>query len=164
MQLEKAIEFLHRSGEELQALLTDVPDTRWAEQPAGVRNHPAWTVPHLCCGLRLGMDMLGLVERSSCPVVWRETTDIGTLPVDDRSVYPSGKVALETYLRCAEEYARAVRGTDPVVFDQVNPVVEERDFYPTIGHGVLYILLSHTPMHLGQLIAWKRAAGLVPVS
>lgn len=160
MQLNKAIEFLHRSGEELQALLADVPDARWAEQPAGVRNHPAWTVPHLCCGFRLGMDMLGRVEQSSCPVAWRKTTDIGTLPVTDRAAYPAGDVAIETYLRCADEYAKAVVEADPKLFDQINPVVEERDFYPTVGHGVLYILLSHTPLHVGQLIAWKRAARL----
>ncbi|MEM1166501.1 MAG: DinB family protein [Planctomycetota bacterium] len=138
-----------------------LPDDRLADQPAGIRNHPAWTLGHLSLGIDLGLTLLG--APGVCPdATWGERMNFGTMPVADRSAYPSRDELLSTYAKGHEALTGAVREADASAFEAVMPVEDYRSFFPTIGHAIGYFLMCHEQQHLGQLVAWRRAAGLAP--
>ena len=159
MQIDHALHFFAGIQQQLEQTLADVPDERWAEQPAGIRNHPAWTVGHLCCGQNLLLTMLG--EKPTSPASWNETMDYGTTPVADRAAYPDSATLLEHYAKGHQAIASAVQNASPETFAAQTPMEALRDFFPTVGHVASYMLLVHEATHFGQLLPWKRAAGLL---
>ena len=42
-------------------------------------------------------------------------------------------------------------------------MAEIRDFWPTLGDGLVWMIASHENIHLGQLSAWRRVQGLPSV-
>lgn len=158
MNTEVGLHFFNGALQQMEALLENVPDERWAEQPAGIRNHPAWTLGHVCCGHHFVLTLLG--ESSGVPKLWLETMNMGSTPVSDRSAYPAQDELWERYKAGHVSIERAVRAADAASFARENPVEAARSYFPTIGHGVAYFLQTHEPIHLGQLAVWKRAAGL----
>jgi hypothetical protein len=44
----------------------------------------------------------------------------------------------------------------------VNPFAPARAGFPTSGEFVAYLMTGHLAYHLGQLVAWRAAAGLSP--
>ncbi len=160
MQIDHALHFFAGAQQQFEQLLADVPDERWAEQPAGIRNHPAWTVGHLCVGHNLVLSMLG--GEGAAPAEWAETMDYGTMPVGDRAAYPDGSTLLDAYRQGHDALVAAVESTTAGALAAEMPIEAYRSFFPTIGHVVSYFLLTHEPTHFGQVVAWKRAAGLMP--
>ncbi len=158
MNREIALHFFAASLHDLEKLLKDVPEARWAEQPAGVRNHPAWTLGHLCCGHHHTLSILG--QEPACPASWLTTMDMGTSPVADPSVYPSADELWSVHRSGHQRVAKAVRSASDETLSSVFPIEAWRSFVPTIGHLVAYMLLSHEPTHHGQLVAWKRALSM----
>ncbi|HEV7302084.1 MAG TPA: DinB family protein [Tepidisphaeraceae bacterium] len=141
----------------LEEVMANVPDDRAAEQPAGVRNHPAWTMTHLCVALDFTATMIGLP--SVCPPAWAAVAHPGSKPVTDRSVYPQLTEAMQVMRTLHESVTAVVRSADPSLFKQPSPE-RIRGFAPTIGHVLSYMLLAHENYHLAQLMIWKQAAGL----
>lgn len=141
----------------IEKLLADVPDERLAEQPAGLRNHPAWTLTHLCVGNDFCLQ--SVAREPICPKEWFPLAGPGTMPTPDRAAYPSKDVLLATLRRQHELVTEGVRAAPPGHFDQPAPE-RVRSFAATLGHIVAYMLASHENYHLGQLLAWKRVAGL----
>ena len=141
-----------------EELVKDIDDARFAEQPAGIRNHPAWTLGHLVVS---GNFILIQLDEPpiQLPESYGKLFPPGTQPTADRSVYPS-KQELLTHLRAVHAaVANAVPRKHEAYFDKPTPE-KFRAFVPTRGQLILYLLASHEPGHLGQLIAWRRAAGL----
>lgn len=158
MNEDIALHFFTGALQQLEGLLRDVPDQRWAEQPAGIRNHPAWTLGHLCCGHHFALTMLG--RDSDVPKQWLKSMRVGSIPLADRSAYPSGDELWRHYRAGHVSVEQAVRAAGADDFARENPVEAARSYFPTVGHGVTYFLLMHEPIHIGQLVTWKRAAGL----
>ena len=44
--------------------------------------------------------------------------------------------------------------------DAETPNEQTRAYFPTVGSMVVFIMTSHEMDHLGQVAAWRRAAGL----
>jgi uncharacterized damage-inducible protein DinB len=44
------------------------------------------------------------------------------------------------------------------------PDERHRAVFPTVGHAVVHILVGHFAVHVGQLSAWRRAAGYPPTN
>lgn len=145
---------------DVESFAKTVPDPRWAEQPAGIRNHLAWTLGHLCLGLDEGVTLLG--RPAGCPPAWRKTMDYGTMPVADRAAYPAADELLGRFRERHAALAAAVREAPAEAMGAVNPHEALRPYFPTVGHEVAYYLSGHTDHHMGQLLAWRRAMGLSP--
>ena len=158
MNLDSALHFFGGSQGQIEQLVEGVPEARWAEQPGGIRNHPAWTVGHLCCAYHMALSLLG--QESGMPEKWLETMNIGTTPVADRGAYPAQDELLAKYREGHAKLASAAEAMTQEDSDREFPMEDYREFFPTIGHFMMYILLSHDQNHLGQLLAWRRAAGL----
>lgn len=142
---------------EVRALVADLDAVQMVYQPAGVSNHPAWTIGHLVQSCELIGGEMGL--EPWLPVHWPEKFAPGSKPVPVVEEYPD-KSTLLSFLDDGEErLQRALAATTEA--DLARPLADERyrDVLPTIGHAVLHILAGHTAIHLGQLKIWRRAAG-----
>lgn len=157
MTQDVLLKYFADSLDAVQQLMAHVPDDRAAEQPAGIVNHPAWTLTHLCIANDFCLQCVG--REAICPPGWRTIAGTGTKPVADRSVYPSKDVLLTTLVRQHQGVNEAMRGLPASHFEQPSPE-RVRSFAPTLGHIVAYMLTCHEHNHLGQLQAWKRAANL----
>ena len=142
----------------IEKLIADVPDSRLAEMPAGLKNHAAWTLTHLCVGNDFALQCVG--QPGMCPPDWIKLAAPGSQPVPDRSAYPALTVVLETLRKQHAAVTQGVRSAPAGHFDTPSPE-NVRAFAATLGHLVSYFLASHEQNHLGQLQAWKRAAGLM---
>ena len=139
---------------ELEKALADIPATDVAVQPRGVVNHAAWTLTHLCVANDFLLQLLG--ESMLCPAGWAEVAKPGTIPQPDASMYPSLAESLTTIHQQRKQIVEAVTRADPETFNQPAPDAL-RDFAPTLGHIITYLLAVHTHYHLAQIYVWKRA-------
>ncbi len=145
----------------LPEAVAEVPDDRFAEQPAGVVNHPAWTIGHCANALDFARHLLG--RKGIVPKEWREHVKPGSTPVADRSIYASKDVLLDMYKRVHTDLADAVREAGDDVFAGPLPSPFQ-DFSPSIGHMATFMMVPHESYHLGQVFAWRRAAGITPAT
>jgi hypothetical protein len=58
------------------------------------------------------------------------------------------------------DLCEAAIGADPALLATENPYAPGRIAFPTSGDFVAYLLAGHLAYHLGQLVAWRAAAGL----
>jgi len=138
----------------------DVPESRMAEQPGAIINHPAWTLSHLnaYAGVLLSM----LEDPSVTPGAAdaeMERFGYGTSPVPDRAAYATKRELLDRFRDRSARLAAVVAEKHADYFRRPSPA----KFYPhapTIGHIAITLLLAHPPHHLGQLRQWRRAAGI----
>jgi len=146
-----------------EALVADLPEGHWTRPGGpGLPNHPAWTLGHLCTGSALVAEDLGAPP--ALPPGWRDLFQRRgpgdpRRPDPDPAAYPPGGDLLAELRRLHAVVADAVRAAPPARFD----APEEWRFagdLPTAGDGLLFMLVTHEALHLGQLEAWRRAAGL----
>ena len=143
-------------------LVKDIPDDQMCAQPHGLVNHPTWNLGHLVLSEHQTCGLIGI--ESTLPEGWTELFKAGGTPHADRSAYP-GKVDLLAELGKIHERVRgALPGIDSTVLDAEHPNEKTRQYFPTVGAQVAFILTSHEMDHLGQIAAWRRAAGLGPAS
>jgi hypothetical protein len=142
--------------------LSSIPDARLAEQPAGVVNHPIWTLGHLCSASSFMLMLLDDIDPSTEPTMSSEFMAKfapGSKPIPDRAAYPSREELMTSLTRLHARAAAAVRVKHETHFSRQAPE-NLRAFAPTVGRIAMYLLTCHEPYHLGQLMVWKRAAGL----
>ncbi|MFG0275448.1 MAG: DinB family protein [Phycisphaerales bacterium] len=139
----------------------DVPDARWAEQPGGLTNHPAWVFGHLAYAMDNLTRLLGVdVPRDEA---WYAPFVGGSTPTAERSAYPSRDELLEAFSDSCSRLRRAVRAGGEAMLER--PVEDEqiRAYFPTLGRWATHVLLAEGAFHTGQLSAWRRAQGMPSV-
>ncbi len=138
--------------------VSDIPESRMAEQPLGLANHPAWTLSHLCAAAGL---ILTLLDEAGDDVAAAEFERFGpgSVPLSDPALYIAKPEALAKLADRHAHAARAVRAKHAEHFHRLPPE-KLRAFAPTIGRIVVYLLAAHESYHLGQLMQWRRAAGI----
>jgi len=145
-----------------EALVSDIEDAKMANQPAGLKNHPAWTLGHLAVGQDIILQMLELP--SALDPSWLRLFGPGIPPTDDRQNFPM-KAELITVLKNShDKVAAAVREHFDRRASAVNPIPPLVERFPTVGDLVLYFLTTHEATHLGQISAWRRAMEMPSVS
>ena len=145
----------------LRELVAEVPDDMFTAQLAGAVNHPAWVMGHLIYSAQAIGGEIGLTQW--LPSEWAAQFATGSIPVSDRTMYPS-KDSLLGWLTDAEQRIRnriITIGDDGML--EPLPDVRHRESFPTIGHAVLHILTTHAALHIGQLTVWRRVLGYGPL-
>ncbi|MBY0263590.1 MAG: DinB family protein [Phycisphaerales bacterium] len=144
----------------IRAAVDDVPDARMTAQFGPIVNHPAWTLAHLSAYAAAVLEMFDDPDASA-------TDDelarfgYGTLPVADPSVYPSKTELLDTLTRRHERVASVVARKHAEYF--ARPAPEKfSGATTTIGQVAMLLMVPHETYHLGQLMQWRRAAGIAP--
>jgi hypothetical protein len=143
----------------LSLLVDDVPEERLTEQPGGVRNHPAWHIGHLALVSDRFAEMLGVP--SGLDGSWKDRFAPGTVPVAERSAYPSKAELLRVLDERRAALADAMGRAGMDVMAKPNPNQRLAAFLPTIGHAINFGAICHESTHLGALAVWRKAAGMV---
>jgi hypothetical protein len=90
---------------------------------------------------------------------WMETFGPGSMPVGDRSKYPSKDQLLSTMRTTHKRAIELLTEASPA---QLNLSNETRFFpaeFPTVGALIAHLMTTHAALHLGQLSAWRRSLG-----
>ncbi len=145
----------------LKMLVEDIDEAKILDQPGGLVNHPAWTLPHLVTGSEFAGQMIGL--EPLMPQDWFAKYGRGSTPSTDPADNPSRADALSALDEHHARMSEALTAVDPSFFDQPTPNEDFRQIMPTIGDALVFILGTHEAVHLGQLTSWRKAMGLPPV-
>jgi len=147
-----------------ERLLATIADERITTQPAGVVNHPAWTLAHL---VHYHPAILALVDGRTVPDPAShpdaDRFDAGSTPVDDPSQYPT-KAALIRRYRHGHQRIETALGQAPT--DRLNQppgLTRWTEGFGTTARVLQYLMVFHEAEHLGQLVAWRRAMRLGPL-
>lgn len=155
--LDLILQVFSDSLQQVTDALADVPDERLAEQPAGIVNHPAWTLSHLNTAAGFIIQLLGGTDGVPTPDEARSFGP-GSTPLPERALY-GGKADLLASLRKRHALAETiVRERHAEYFPRETPP-QLRRFAPTFGRIIVYLLATHESYHLGQLMQWRKAAG-----
>ena len=146
------------------SLLADIADSRWFEQPAGIRSHIAWQVGHLA------MAEYGLVlfrQRGRQPEDtelmssrFRKAFSRGSTPLADASQYPEPSEIRDVLQRAHQQALRELPGFSAEQLDE--PIDEPYAVYPT-KLGALLFCAAHEMLHAGQIGVLRRALGHDPI-
>ncbi len=146
-----------------EALTSDVSAKLWATSGgAGLENHPAWTLGHLVTGSAMVAADLGVDPK--LPEGWRQLfarqgPNDPRRPLSNASRYPPKGDVWEVLTRLHGQVSEAVLAADPALWQRA----EEWRFdgyLPTALDGLLFMLVTHESVHLGQLGCWRRRFGL----
>ena len=145
---------LKRAGQ----LVADLSDEQMAAQPAGVINHPAWTLGHLGATSDALAGSSGYVHISgrvagSMQDGWYPERESRRLSRPRSSSWSSSARSMSGAGAMAEADAERLQ----------QPTAERmRARFPTVGDFAAALMTVHEGNHLGQVTAWRRAMGLGP--
>lgn len=145
----------------LRRLVADLDDGQLTLQPAGAVNHPAWVLGHLIYTCQLIGGKVGLPPWLAAH--WADCFGTGTAPLADRAAYPGKAELLDALDDARRRLADRLTALGEAGLAVPLPDARFRDTFPTAGHAVLHILVAHAAVHVGQVTAWRAAAGLPPL-
>lgn len=145
-----------------QVLTADVADESMARQPFAGANHPAWIIGHLSVAEDATLRILG--EATDCPEQWYDLFEPGTVPQEERALYPSKEELFAGLQRGHRRLSEAAKQAPADVLEKPNTNDVLRPYLPTVGHVLAHVLTTHPAMHCGQLAAWRRGMGLPHVT
>jgi hypothetical protein len=138
--------------------LAGLDDTHLATEPAAGAKTAGWLVGHLAVTGDFARRLCG--RTALCPAEWRAAFNPGTTPSMHAADYPRmtdlGRAMIAVY----RDLCDAALHASAAALTVENPYAPKREEFPTAGEFIAYILAGHFGYHLGQLVAWRAAAGL----
>jgi hypothetical protein len=142
----------------LQKLAGDLTDDQLTLRPVPGLNPPAWLLGHLAIANDHTLRMLG--RPNVCPRAWHVDFGPGSTPLKYKGAAPAKRELLDAFETGYQQITEAAKAPDPVKMAAPNPVEFIRRPIPTVGDLVAHLLSTHIAGHVGQLSAWRKAAGL----
>ncbi len=133
----------------------DIDDAQFADQPAGLTNHPAWVLGHLTFAMdNLTRELGGNPQRDES---WYAPFVGGSTPTSNRADYPGKDELITAFSDSCSSLREHVRNAGEA--ELAKEVANERikAFFPTLGRWAAHVLLCEGAFHTGQLSAWRRA-------
>ena len=153
-----------------ERLLKDIPDDKYArfaqvQDTIIESNHPAFIYGHLGLYASRVIAELGCDASAYTPSAeYEEIFSKDAVCVDDpdNSIYPAMDEVNNHLFTNYQAAIAALEQAEDEVFQQQNPNETMREKFATIGamHG--FYVGGHFMMHMGQMSAWRRMAGLGP--
>lgn len=143
-----------------QKLVADVPDERMVEQPAPNMNHPAWILSHLNAYHPVIASMLR-GELFDDPK--EHPFGMKSKPVADLAVYQSRKALIDAFSEGHGQVTAVLQSADESVLAAAVPLDRWQRVMPTVHIALVYLMILHESIHLGQLSAWRRVLGMPSV-
>ncbi len=154
---------LERTRDYIRASVADLTDEEMTLQPAGMPNHPAWTVGHLVYSFQAIAAELGAA--SWLPDDWERLFGYGSSPTDVAASSCRSKAALLASLDNAVDRLRnTLLAVDESTLRDPLRDATSREVFATTGDAVLQVVAAHAAFHAGQLAAWRRAIGRQPAA
>jgi hypothetical protein len=138
--------------------LAGLGDAHLAIEPAAGAKTAGWLVGHLAVTGDFARRLCG--RPPICPPEWRATFNPGTTPSLIPSDYPRMSDLGSAMVAVYRDLCDAALQAPAAALAAENPYTPRREEFPTAGEFVAFILAGHFGYHLGQLVAWRAAAGL----
>jgi hypothetical protein len=139
-------------------ILAGLDNDQLALEPSPGMKTAGWLIGHLAVTGDFARRLCG--REPLCPKEWRATFNPGTHPSADPSVYPPLPSLRERLVAVYSDLAASFPSADESALGTPNPYAPARDGFPTAGDFVAYLMTGHFAYHLGQLFAWRAAAGM----
>jgi len=152
-----------RNGAYALRLVADLSPSQFVAQPIAGRmlNHPAWVLSHLnvytplCTAMLRGRPFTDPIDHPH-----GQKSEVS----GDAGKYEPAPTLVATYRSFHDEAEKALVESSAEIFAKANPLERWRTMHPTVGDMLVTLMVKHESGHLGQLSAWRRAMGLVPVA
>jgi len=141
-----------------EPILAGLDDSHRALEPQPGAKTAGWLIGHLAVSGDFARRLYGRVPL--CPTAWGPLFNPGSQPSADPSAYPSMETLRDTFRVVYADLCDAAHEADRSVLMAANPFAPAHPDFPTAGDFAAYLLSSHLAYHLGQLVAWRAAAGL----
>lgn len=128
-------------------------------------NHPSFIIGHLSLyGPRILNDLGLPSDQITIPESYTTLYSKDAQCVDDpdHSIYPEMAEVVETFFDSYRITIEQIKTVPNEAYDKPNTNTAAVARFPTIAAMHCYYLSGHMMQHLGQLSAWRRAAGLAP--
>ena len=144
-------------------LLSDIPQERWFEMPAGAATHVAWQVGHLASA----EFFLALVrvrgerpaDEALYPTPLRQLFGRGSVPSASPADYPTASEILALFDRVHEEVLSDLSHCDPARLDEA---CQRPHRFANTRLRSLQWCSQHELIHAGQIGLLRRLLGKVP--
>ena len=141
-----------------EAVTAGLDDAHRALEPASGIKTAGWLIGHLAVTGDFGRRLCG--RPVMCPRDWQRAFNPGSQPSTDASTYPPMATLCATLRSVYVDLSTAAGEMDPAALVAVNPFEPTRKNFATTGEFLQYLMTGHFAYHLGQLVAWRAAAGL----
>lgn len=141
-----------------EPVLAGLDDSHLALEPQPGAKTAGWLIGHLVVTGDFARRLCG--RPPICPKEWRARFNPGSTPSTDRADYPEMAEICAAFRSVYADLAVAATAADPNLLAVANPYEPARSGFPTAGDFVAYLSAGHFAYHLGQLVAWRAAAGL----
>jgi len=139
-------------------LCDDIDASQFADRVGTSINHPAFVLGH--CAYYAGVCIQMLGGDISFDEDEAERYQMGAECQDDATLYPSKDDALalfESRCACAADF---IESCDPSILEQSAAGLPFEDRFTQKSQVAAFMLMGHSAFHLGQISAWRRAAGM----
>ena len=126
-------------------------------------NHPTFCFGHLAL---YPARMLGLVGADPAlapvPAEWDALFRAGVPCLDDPSgtIYPKFEVVTAAFIKNMDAAYTALASVDDQLLGTPTANERYREYFPTTGLALNFLLNNHVMMHSGQVSVWRRCFGL----
>lgn len=139
-------------------LFHGLDDSHRALEPLPGMKTAGWILGHLAVTGDFGRKVCG--RPAICPKEWRAMFNPGTHPSRDAAQYPPMAELVDTLRRVYADFGDAAIRLDDAALSAPNPFPPSGRELKTAGEFIGYLLTGHLGYHLGQLQAWRAAAGV----
>lgn len=148
-------------GKYLKRLIADLSPEQMRLCPAPGMNTPHWLLGHLTISNDFTLMQLG--QPTICPQRWMVMFGPGSDPARLPEKAPGKEELLEAFDKGAALVQAALPQAIAEEMEKEHPIDFLKPAIFTKGNLVAHLLTTHIGGHVGQLSAWRRAAGLSSV-
>ncbi len=141
-------------------LIESIPAEQFAAMPKSDLNSPAFCIGHLALYAPWVCELIGHPQPGALPETYEPLFKNGAPCVSTPGHYPSKDELINHFTQGWTKVASLLPTVDDAHFAKANPVAQLAQRAPTLGALVAFMSLTHNAMHLGQISAWRRVAGL----
>lgn len=134
-------------------------DSHLALEPTSGLKTAGWLIGHLAVTGDFARRLLGRTD-PVCPTDWRDRFNPGTAPSMRREDYPTMRALRAALLRVYEDLPAAMSEAPDSALARENPYQPARGAFPRSVDFAADLAAPHFAYHVGQLTAWRAAAGL----
>jgi hypothetical protein len=126
-------------------------------------NHPTFCFGHLAIYPAKMLPLVGIDPSvAAVPAGWTELFNAGVACQDDPEgrLYPRFDEVAAAFLKNMDAAYAALAKVDDALLSTPTANERYREFFPTTGLALNFLLTSHVMVHCGQVSAWRRCFGL----
>ena len=139
-------------------LVKDIEADKFADRRGSTINHPAFVLGHLSYYMGVCMQLMGgEIELADSDT---ELYQHGVECHDNPGLYPGKDDAIAQFTERLNTVCDFLDSCDESAFAKSSEGTFFEERMPTMGAITTFMMVGHVNLHLGQLSAWRRVAGM----